>query len=400
MRIRSFYLRMVVFCLLATVLTIYFITPISTVFIQNQLLNSLILSLGVFGIALSFNHIRAFTPEIAWLQSLSQEDATPSKKSSPQILKPLLDLLGNDDANITRASLASVTEGVESALVSQREIARYLAGSAIFLGLLGTFWGLSMTLQSVSQVIIAMPTDAGVSTDFLSTLKSGLQSPISGMGIAFSSSLFGLIVSLALGFLELNVNQARTDFLEQVSRWMHINCIPIEESLLQKPTESPQLLKALLTMTAENLESMRQTMTEQQTIHQTLAKSVERLNDGLARVVDQRYAEHDVLLKVAESTLALQDSTAEFREAIRTHNFGVDNATAAHIRSLEKSARNLVETTAQGNATLTHELRNEIRLLSRTLASIAGEEMAESRTHTSDKNLQKNKTTQSQKKSA
>lgn len=400
MRIRSFYFRMVVFCLMATGTSLYFFSPIATVFAQNQLLNSLILSLGIFGIALSFTHIRTFAPELAWLEGLTHTDDKSASPLRPTLLKPLRDLLAAEDVNITRAALGAVSDAVESALVSQREIARYLAGSAIFLGLLGTFWGLSMTLQSVSHVIATMPTDAGVAHDFLSSLKSGLQSPLSGMGIAFSSSLFGLIVSLILGFLELNVNQARTNFLEHVSRWMHTNCTPIEESLLQKPVESPQLLRALLTMTAENLETMRQTMSEQQSIHQALAQSVERLNEGLARVVDQRYAEHDVLLKVAESTLALQDSTTEFREAIRTHNFGVDNATAAHIRSLEQSARNLVETTARGNATLTHELRNEIRLLSRTLASIAGEEMAELSPQSSPNPHQKNQASQQHKQSA
>lgn len=355
--------------------SIYLFQPMFEIFTQNLILNTLIVGLGVYGGVLTFSQLGRIQPETNWLNSLTEKETdTSHTHAQPVLLQPLRNLLGDEDANITRASVETTLNNVESKLVSQRELMRYLMGSAIFLGLLGTFWGLSQTLQSVSQVITALPTDAAVANDFLVTLKAGLQGPLGGMGVAFSTSLFGLLASLTLGFFELQLQTARTQFMEYVRQWTHTNCVPIEESLLQKTTESPQLLRALLTMTSDNIEAISRNLTEQQAQQHALTATVDKLSESLSRVVDQRYAEHDVLLKVAENTMALQDSTAEFREAIRTHNFGVDNATAAHIRSLEQSARHLVETTAHSNATLTQELRAEIRLLSRTLASIAGHE--------------------------
>ncbi|USO01557.1 MAG: MotA/TolQ/ExbB proton channel family protein [Alphaproteobacteria bacterium] len=381
MFLNSLYLRMISFIFLVCAILGYNWEVLQTIFLQNPILNGTIALVASIGIFLSFRYVRQFTPELKWLKSLTDE--TPTLKllgKKPRLLSGLKDLLADEDSPITRTALTAVHEAVEAILVEQREIARYIMGVTIFLGLLGTFWGLSITLQSVSNVVVAMPTDANLGGDFLATLKAGLESPLSGMGIAFSSSLIGLFSSLVLGFLELHTHQARTRFLEHIGAWMNTNCIPSDEKLRTTSAESPQLLHALLTLTSENFESIVKAFTTQHNQQQILTHAVERLNDSLARVVDQRYAEHDVLLKVAENILSLQDSTTEFKEAIRTHNFGVDNATAAHIRSLEQSARQLVETTAQGNEALTRDIRSEIRILSRTLATIANHELAEEAT--------------------
>ncbi|MCF6303278.1 MAG: flagellar motor protein MotA, partial [Devosiaceae bacterium] len=184
-------------------------------------ITGLILFVLVIGVLLSFRQVTRLVPEIRWVNSL-QEGSMAEPNAQPELLAPvafiLRDKLG--ETIITPSSLRSILDSVGFRLDEARETARYLTGLLVFLGLLGTFYGLLQTVNSVSGVIQTLDVAAGDSGTLFSNLTDGLEAPLSGMGTAFSSSLFGLSGSLILGFLDLQTGQAQNAFSNELEDWM------------------------------------------------------------------------------------------------------------------------------------------------------------------------------------
>jgi biopolymer transport protein ExbB/TolQ len=120
---------------------------------------------------------------------------------------------------ISSATMRSILDSIGTRLDESRDIARYLTGLLVFLGLLGTFWGLLETVGSIGKVIQSLEVSSEASATF-ENLKNGLAAPLGGMGIAFSSSLFGLAGSLILGFLDLQAGQAQNRFYTDLEDWL------------------------------------------------------------------------------------------------------------------------------------------------------------------------------------
>ena len=144
-------------------------------------------------------------------------------EENPVLLKPLIKHLSGihrDRFKLSALSLRTVLEGIRAHLDESREISRYMIGLLVFLGLLGTFWGLLGTIGAVGEVIGGL--NVGTS-DFVRTfesLKAGLQKPLQGMGTAFSSSLFGLGGSLVLGFIDIQASHAQNRFFNDMEEWL------------------------------------------------------------------------------------------------------------------------------------------------------------------------------------
>ena len=140
-------------------------------------------------------------------------------KIKPILLAPVAAVLSETRTNnpsLSANSLSTILDGVSSRLDESREILRYMIGLLVFLGLLGTFWGLLITIETVGQTISNMSIDEeNILTNF-ANLKESLKAPLAGMGIAFSSSLFGLTSSLCLGFIDLQGSRAQNTFLDNL----------------------------------------------------------------------------------------------------------------------------------------------------------------------------------------
>jgi len=180
----------------------------------------ILLVLGV-GILLSFRQVIRLFPEVRWVNSL-QEGFQGSNAKPPVLLAPVAAIMRDrlGETMITPASLRSILDSVGFRLEEAKDTSRYLTGLLVFLGLLGTFYGLLQTVTSVSSVIQGLDVTAGDSGDLFGSLQQGLQAPLSGMGTAFSSSLFGLTGSLVLGFLDLQTGQAQIAFYTDLEDWM------------------------------------------------------------------------------------------------------------------------------------------------------------------------------------
>jgi hypothetical protein len=207
---RIFLVRMLVFLVLCSLVMVVLYKQIVTAFFANPGLNALIGAVLLIGIILSFRQVIRLYPEVSWVNNFRIADPGLAIAQRPTLLAPMAAILGGERTgrmSISQQTMRHLLDSIATRLDEARDISRYMTGLLVFLGLLGTFWGLIETVGSVGKVIEGLKVggDAGSLFD---TLKEGLAAPLGGMGISFSSSLFGLAGSLILGFLDLQSSQA------------------------------------------------------------------------------------------------------------------------------------------------------------------------------------------------
>ena len=219
---RIFLVRMLVFLVLCALVMVVLYKQIIVAFFANPGLNALIGAVLLIGIILSFRQVIRLYPEVAWVNNFRIADPGLAVERHPTLLAPMAAILGGERTGrmtITQQTMRHLLDSIATQLDEARDISRYMTGLLVFLGLLGTFWGLIETVGSVGKVIEGLKVggDAGSLFD---TLKEGLAAPLAGMGISFSSSLFGLAGSLILGFLDLQSSQAQNRFYTDLEDWL------------------------------------------------------------------------------------------------------------------------------------------------------------------------------------
>ena len=217
---------MLVFLILAALIAVILNQKIKTAFMANPGLNSVIIGALAIGIVLSFPQVLRLFREVRWVNSL-KKPADPARPPRPPVLlAPMATMLGDQAGRgaISTVTLRAILDSIGSRLDESREIARYLTGLLVFLGLLGTFWGLLETVGSIGGVIKSMQggSDAAVMFD---NLKNGLQEPLAGISISFTASLFGLAGSLILGFLDLQAGQAQNRFYNELEDYLSASAL-------------------------------------------------------------------------------------------------------------------------------------------------------------------------------
>jgi hypothetical protein len=212
---------MVVFLILCSLIVVVLNKQMLVAFMANPGLNALIIGVLLIGIALAFRQVIRLFPEVNWVNSFRLADPGLALERPPVLLAPMAAMLGDRMGRMAISSqiMRGILDSIAARLDEARDLSRYMTGLLIFLGLLGTFWGLIDTVSSVGRVIenLKVGGDAGAVFD---SLKEGLAAPLSGMGISFSSSLFGLAGSLVLGFLDLQTSQAQNRFYTDLEDWL------------------------------------------------------------------------------------------------------------------------------------------------------------------------------------
>ena len=218
---RIFLFRMLVFVVLGGLVAFLLHKQIEVAFMANPGLNALIIGVLLIGIVLSARQVIRLYPEIAWVNNFRLADPGLAVERPPVLLAPMAAILGSRVGRMAMSAqlMRSILDSIATRLDEARDILRYMTGLLVFLGLLGTFWGLIETVSSVGGVIQGLKAggDAGSMFD---SLREGLAAPLSGMGISFSSSLFGLAGSLVLGFLDLQSSQAQNRFYTELEDWL------------------------------------------------------------------------------------------------------------------------------------------------------------------------------------
>ncbi|MBO9099668.1 MULTISPECIES: MotA/TolQ/ExbB proton channel family protein [unclassified Rhizobium] len=215
----AFFWTMILFLIIVGFIAAILFRQGQEAFMHNPGLNGLILGVLVVGIILVFNHVLSLRPEVRWFNSFRVVGDADKVDLNPKLLAPMRALLGSRKSmSLSTATLRSILDSIASRLDESRDISRYLIGLLVFLGLLGTFWGLIGTIGSINKVIQSL--DVAEGGDILGTLKESLAAPLVGMGTAFSSSLLGLSGSLILGFLDLQAGRAQSRFYTELENWL------------------------------------------------------------------------------------------------------------------------------------------------------------------------------------
>jgi hypothetical protein len=245
-----------------------------TAFGNNPLLNSLILFVLLLGIIWNIRQVTRLTREVTWLETFQKSRARLAATPAPRLLAPMASMLasrtgkgrdGQDRFTISAASMRSLLDTIASRLDESRELSRYMTGLLIFLGLLGTFWGLLETVHSISGVIESMKTGSDTATMF-DDLKSGLSAPIAGMSVSFTSSLFGLAGSLILGFLDLQAGQAQNRFYTELEDFLasHIETESAPASTAVADTSEQRRSATAMANLAEGIQALVGHMRQEQ----------------------------------------------------------------------------------------------------------------------------------------
>jgi biopolymer transport protein ExbB/TolQ len=366
---KRFVIRMVFFLLAVAIVCGFLFLPLQKAFIANIGLNSLIIGVLILGIAYNFRQVFMLYPEVTWIESYRTSLSDRNLVKQPKLLSSMATMLGQhkDSMSLSTLSMRSLLDGIASRLDESRDLSRYNIALLIFLGLLGTFWGLLETIGSIKNVIDNLSVSGGDFTAIFSNLKSGLSAPLSGMGTAFSSSLFGLAGSLILGFLDLQASQSQNRFYNDLEEWLSSLTRLSSGGVVTEGDQSvPAYVQALLEQTAESLENLQRTLTRGAESNNQNNSNLARLTENLSTLGDQLQIEQNLLSKLAESQTNLGSTLERLVEA---QNNGIDEVTQNHIRNIDSSIARLLEEISIGRDDLIKQLRSEIKLLARTIAA-------------------------------
>lgn len=317
---QTFVWRMFLFLVLTGLIVAIINKQILANFDNNKPLNSLIIGVLIFGILLTFQQVLRLYPEVRWVNNFRISDPGLAMDHAPVMLAPMAMMLRRrqGQAALSTTAMRSILDSIASRLDESRETTRYLVGLLIFLGLLGTFWGLLLTTGSVGDTIAALNTDGKESAQVFQELKTGLEAPLKGMGTAFSASLFGLAGSLILGFLDLQAGQAQSRFYNELEEWLST----ITELRADGPGDAPgsqaQLRFAMLDM-QRSISDLAEKI-EQGVIRggSQNGDGLLRLSDGIDKLVLQMRAEQKVLREwVDEQSQSQSELAAVLKEQNR-----------------------------------------------------------------------------------
>ncbi len=355
---------MIAFVVVSGGLASLLLSTLKEAFNANPALNGLIAGVLLIGIAYSFRQVLALVPEIRWLERYaSGMSVSIGNSRPPNLLAPIARTFTDQNKAsrplISALSMRSLLDGVNFRLDETRDISRYMTGLLIFLGLLGTFWGLLQTVSSFGAVIGNLTiSEGGDVASVFGSLKAGLTEPLAGMGTAFSSSLFGLAGSLVLGFLDLQVAQAQNRFYLDLEEWLarraHVSAGGSGE-IDSGHTPVPVYVQALLEQTAESIDELQKALVRGENERRNVSESMSSIATQLSALGDQLRGEQSSLIRQIER--------------IADTGGSLDENSLAHLRSVDSNLKRLVEESASGQEAFLQGVRSEIKLLARTLST-------------------------------
>lgn len=344
-------------------------------FMANPVLNGIIVGALIIGIGHSFRSAAMLQREVVWIESFQRDGPVTTSVPEPRLLASMASMLGERMAgrlSLSTMALRTLLDGIATRLDEIRETSRYMIGLLVFLGLLGTFWGLLQTIDSVGEVIGGLAVSGDNTADFFEKLKSGLKAPLGGMGTAFSSSLFGLAGSLILGFLALQVGQAQNRFYNDLEDWLS-GQTRLGSGLLggEGDQSVPAFIQALLEQTADSLESLQRSLQKGEASRLEANKKIVELTDTLVGFGETMKGEQQLMLKLAEGQQELKPVLQKLANSDMAAPAGGGAASGGDLKNMEATLTRIADELESGRAETISEIRSEIRLLARTIAALA-----------------------------
>jgi hypothetical protein len=314
---------------------------LALIFAANPFFNGVILAVLVAGIVVNLRQVFVLTRDVRWIDAFRRSNPEQKPPGKPRLLAPMARMLDGRErgrAALSAPSMRTILDSAQSRLEESRDLSRYLIGLAIFLGLLGTFWGLLVTIRSVADIIGTLNVGNDAVTMF-GALKENLKEPLGGMSTSFSTSLFGLASSLIIGFLDLQAGHAQNRFYNELEEWLSGMTRLASGSSFEGDASVPAYVQALLEQTADGLDRMQRAIVENERERHGTNQQLGELGAQLGRLTD----------------LLGRDSR--------------ERQAAAGVQDDLKNVLRQLVSQGQPDARFSDELRTELRLLSRTIAA-------------------------------
>ena len=353
-------------------------------FMAQPYLNGMIVAVLAVGILYIFYVTIALWPENWWMRSYQRHQRPP--RTRPRLLGSLARMIGarqEGRIRLTVPATRSILDGVNSRLDEHRDLARYMIGLLVFLGLLGTFWGLLITIQEVTKVIDALSVKPG--EDFskvFERFKTGLTNSLGGAGTAFSTSLFGLSGSLVLGFLDLRAGQAQRRFYAELEDWLsgltRLSSLPDGE----EGDSITAYLQSLLEHTADTMDRMSDTLSRGEAERLEANQNLAALTERLGVMSEQMRTEQHLMAKLAETQIEMKpivarlaDEQAFGRQELINQLRNEFRALTNRMSEVQWEMRPVLQTIGEESASsredFINELRKEFKTLAQTIATIS-----------------------------
>ena len=347
-------------------------------FNNNPLLDGLILGVLALGIIWNLVMVLRLSPEVRWIETLRQPRAGLAPPAPPRLLAPMASMIASrnrsDRLTLSTPAMRSLLDSLSSRLDESRELSRYMTGLLIFLGLLGTFYGLLLTVSSISDVIGNLSVGSGDVNQMFDQLKGGLVKPLHGMGTAFSGSMFGLAGALVLGFLDLTAGQAQNRFFNELEEWLAGITRFSGGVVGEGEAPIPAYVQALLEQTAENLDGLQSVLSRGEEGRSLHTHTLNTLSERMSDLTEMMRVNQQLMQRLAESQAAMTPVLRRLSDGSGGGHDGLDatRETRDHMRNIERLLGRMLNENEQGRAQTTAELRGDLRLLTRTLAAIGG----------------------------
>lgn len=337
---RRYLVRMFMFLLVVGTIAGLLVQPLEAAFMGNPALNGVILGAFSIGVLYIMRQTLRLMPERNWLLAVKSTGKLDPPERRPVLLATVYAMLADSrhDAQLSALSLRSVLDGVAARLDEGREISRYMIGLLVFLGLLGTFWGLLQTIGAVGNVVGSIDTNSSNFEAMMGQLRVGLDAPLSGMATAFSSSLFGLAGSLILGFLDLQLGQAMGRFFNELEDWLSAFARFNDSSPSAAQAQSP-LASGMSEEAARALLALSQSIEKGEANRERVLEQVSLLNSTIAQM-------HEALLddrRIRDQLAQLNANILQLSEDLRTDRNQRTDIVASELRGLSSSIATMMD---------------------------------------------------------
>jgi hypothetical protein len=341
------------------------------IFAANPYLNGVIIFVFFIGVLACFYQVYQLIGSVRWIENFASADPDPDTVA-PQLLAPLAALLRTRGARmqVSTTSTRSILDSVSTRIDEAREITRYIVNMLIFLGLLGTFYGLATTVPAVVDTIRSLAPSAGEGgVDVFSRLMTGLEAQLGGMGVAFGSSLLGLAGSLVVGLLELFAGHGQNRFYQELEDWLssitRVGFSAGDEASGEQAAMAG-VLDHMSEQMIEQMDGLRGIFAQSETGRAVVDEKLGKLADAVDRMTERM--EKDDASAVALERIAVgQERLVTTLEA--HSNDGIDAESRMRLRSIDVQMLRILEEISAGRQETMAELRHDISLLAKAMST-------------------------------
>jgi biopolymer transport protein ExbB/TolQ len=337
--LNQYLIRLSVFILLILIVIVFLYPFLQTAFLSNIYINLIIILALVFGLIFNVYNLSRLNSDYSSLANFNIHKSPQVFLDSSSLLKGLSQQIHEGDGRYTFKSskIEKILESVDMSLLSLRETSRYLVGLLVFLGLLGTFWGLLKTIGSVGNVISGLGIDDTNVAGFFNSLKDGLNAPLQGMSVAFSSSLLGLAGSLILGFADLNLGQAQNKFTQFLEKILQNNSSP---DLINTSSSDPSTLSAIQKI-YDNLDNLVYTLKETSQHQSQIFSYMQSLTEQMKELNVNSREQDKKLSNFLSTQLNSQSNMLQLTSQLSQEGL-IDKQTKKYFENIDKGIQQLL----------------------------------------------------------